>query len=281
MCDVTLISHGPPGSGPSLMLAALGAALVESEQVVSADVVDLPESDGAAAILRLGAAAAGPDIAGSCTPTYLTSPLKQHLPITHRDLTPLAGLVSDSYLIVTRADHPRAELTTMFTEATTAAVAPSGGNTHIQALLLADATGRDVAIAIHPDLATAIDAVADGFADWTTGVATDFADHVAAGQVVVLGSFDTDGTPGPPTLRNGGIDVTFQLWRGLIGPPGLEPAMVERWGQRVRVARTTQAWQDYLAAAGLTNLDLSGSKFGDLLDAEQVNYRRWLGRLGH
>jgi putative tricarboxylic transport membrane protein len=277
---LTLISHGPPGSGPSLMLAALGAALTEASPVDSAQVIDLPGGDGAEAILRVTAASGDEFVAGSCTPTYLTTPAKQHLPVTYRDLTPLAGLVSDTYLLATRRGHPRAGLAALFSQPTVAAAAPYGGNTHIQAMLLGDAVPAGVSVSFEPDLASAIEAVATGRADWTTGVATDFRAGVAAGRLAVAGSF-ADGTraDGPPALRSAGIDVTFQLWRGLIGPPALGPAARKRWDAWLAAARTSSAWRTYLAESGLTDLTVSGTGFGALLATENANYLDWLTRL--
>jgi putative tricarboxylic transport membrane protein len=277
---LTLISHGPPGSGPSLMLAALGAALTETSQVDSAQVIDLPGDDGAAAILAVAAASGDAFVAGSCTPTYLTTPAKQHLPVTYRELTPLAGLVSDTYLLATRRGHPRAGLAALFGQPTVAAAAPYGGNTHIQAMLLGDVVPAGVTVSFEPDLASAIEAVASGKADWTTGVATDFRAGVAAGRLAVAGSF-ADGTPagGPPTLRSAGIDVTFQLWRGLIGPPALGPDAHKRWAAWLAAARASSAWRAYLAESGLTDLALSGPGFGSLLATENANYLNWLTRL--
>jgi putative tricarboxylic transport membrane protein len=279
MPALTLISHGPPGSGPSLMLAALGAALTETSQVDSAQVIDLPGDDGAEAIMRVAAARGDDTVAGSCTPTYLTTPAKQHLPVTHRDLTALAGLVSDTYLLAVRAGHPRAQLAALFSEPTVAAAAPYGGNTHIQAMLLGDAVPVGVTVSFEPDLANAIEAVASGKADWTTGVATDFQAGVAAGRLAVVGSFADDPTGKPPTLRSVGIDVTFQLWRGLIGPPALGPDARKRWDAWLAAARMSNAWRTYLAESGLTDLVLSGAEFGALLEAESVNYLSWLTRL--
>lgn len=279
MPALTLISHGPPGSGPSLMLAALGAALTETSQVDSVQVIDLPEDDGAEAIMRIAAASGNDRVAGSCTPTYLTTPAKQHLPVTHRDLTPLAGLVSDTYLLATRASHPRARLAALFSQPTIAAAAPYGGNTHIQAMLLGDAVPAGVTVSFEPNLAAAIETVATGNADWTTGVATDFRADVAAGRLTVAGSF-ADGPAGvTPTLRSVGIDITFQLWRGLIGPPALGLDTQKRWDAWLAAARGSSAWRAYLAESGLTDLALSWTEFGALLEAESANYLNWLTRL--
>jgi putative tricarboxylic transport membrane protein len=264
------------------MLAALGAALTASGQVESVKVVDLPADDGAEAIMALGAAAGDELVAGSCTPTYLTTPAKRHLPVTYRQLTPLGGLVSDTYLLATRAGYPRPGLASLFSQPTTAAAAPYGGNTHIQAMLLDDVVPAGVTVLFKPDLASATEAVASGQADWTTGVATDFKAGVAAGLLAVAGSFaaaDSTLTGGPPALRTAGIDVTFQLWRGLIGPPGLSANALSRWEQWLAAARAGRAWQAYRSESGLTDLALSGAQFARLLADENANYLGWLARL--
>lgn len=290
MSDFTFISHGPRGSGPWLMMTALGAALQETSQAGSVTVLDLAGRDGAEAIERIAEAAGDELTTASCTPTYLTTPAKQHLPVTYRDLTPLAGLVSDTYMLATRAGHPRGGVPELFGYPTVAAAAPFGGNTHIQAMLLGDVVPAPVTVIFKPDQAAAIAAVAGGEADWTTGVATDFQAGVTAGRLAVIGSFaagdykageDGAGKDGaaPPTLGSAGIPVTFRLWRGLMGPPGLGTDARERWAARLRAARSSRAWLSYLDESGLTDLDLPAAGFSALLDEENANYQGWLDRL--
>jgi putative tricarboxylic transport membrane protein len=286
MSDFSFISHGPRGSGPWLMMTALGAALQETSQADSVTVLDLAGRDGTEAIERVAVAAGDELTAGSCTPTYLTTPTKQHLPVTYRDLTPLAGLVSDTYLLATRSGHPRGRVPELFGYPTVAAAAPFGGNTHIQAVLLGDVVPAPVTVIFKPDQAAAIAAVADGDADWTTGVATDFQAGVTAGRLAVIGSFAAAGddkagkdSAAPPTLGSAGIPVTFRLWRGLIGPPGLGADARERWDARLRVARSSRAWRSYLDDSELTDLDLPAVGFSALLDEENANYQGWLDRL--
>src|SRR5262245_38556576 len=110
----TLISHGGDGSGPYLMLEALASALAGDATNELPDVIAMPGDDGAEAILYLGAERGNSGVAGSCTPTYLTTPIKRSLPITYRELTPLARLVTDTYLLVVGAGHPAVTASDLF-----------------------------------------------------------------------------------------------------------------------------------------------------------------------
>lgn len=273
---ITLVSHGPAGSGPSLMMHAFGDGLVETAQAEQVSVIDLPGQDGAQAILHIAAADGAGDIAGSCTPTYLTTPVKANLTVDHTHLTALAGLVEDTYLLVTRADDPRASVPELFNQPSVAAAAPRGGNTHIQAMLLDRATAAPITVKFFPDLGAATRSVRSGVSDWTTGVTSDFRADVDAGVLAVVASFADSADSDIPTLTSRGIDVRFSLWRGLIGPPGLTAEQVETWTKRVSAVQSSKAWNAYLLDTGLRNAPLTPTQFRALLDAEDRNYRDWL-----
>ena len=276
----TLIAHGGPGTGPYLMLEALANAFDETGDG-RPEVVAMPGDDGAEAILHLGRQAANAGIAGSCTPTYLTTPLKRNLPITYRDLTPLSGLVADTYLLVVGGNHPAASASELFSRPTTVAVAPKGGNTHIQAMLLNQATKSRIQMDFYPDVAGAAAAVRVGRADWTTGVTSDFLTDLEAGDLRLVATFAADADAKEPSssLRAQGIDVSFPLWRGLIGPPGLDEEAVARWEAGIASAVESPVWSAYLAEARLSPALLGAEEFGDLLEAEASLYEEWTRRL--
>lgn len=282
MPRIELISHGRSESGPSRMLQALAAALREAAVAADVAVVDRPAGDGTEAITSLASRPGDDRVAGSCTPTYLTTPAKRHLAVTYRDLTPLGRLVADTYLLVTRHDAPWADAAEMLSRETTAAAAPRGGNTHIQALLIGDATGHPVHLQFHPGLVDATTAVAEGRADWTSGVATDFSAAIDAGQLRIVASLAAADEPNATADRlvDQGIDVVFQLWRGLIGPGGLDPDQIRRWERWLAVARGTYSWSRYLIDAGVRDAPSSAADFNLLLDREAPLYLDWLQRLG-
>lgn len=275
---LTLVSHGPAGSGPALMMQALAAACRQTTLNQAVRTIDLPSADGAEAINYLGERAGDGTVLGSCTPTYLTTPLKQHLPWTSKDFTAISGLVTDTYLIAVRSGHPRAKLSTLFAAPTVAAAAPYGGNTHIQALLIGDLVS-DVEIVLLPSAGEATEAVARGAADWTTGVGSDFAAGVQADRLQVVGTFGTSGTPTQPALADVGINIQFPLWRGVVGPPGLRPNDVTRWQRLLSAARATDAWRAYVADSRMQESDGNSNHFRRVLDEEQIRYAKWIQRL--
>lgn len=274
--ELELVSLGPVGSGTYLMLGALSAALAQAGSCAPPPITVAANRDGGEAILRV--AAGGPGVLGACSPAYLTTPVVHGIKETWRTLTPVARLVSDSYLLVVpTGSFPGAAK--LFSRPTTVVVPKAGGNTDIQAMLLEDATGLDVTVVVEHDLASLRKMVVEGRAHWTTGVYSDFAAELAAGTLQVIATFDAESSGLVPTLREQGIDVTFPLWRGVIGPGGLPDSTVESWDAALRAALTQRAWVDYVQTQRQRTAYLSAADFTDLLAVEDERYRRWLSQI--
>ena len=276
-----LISHGSPGSGPDRLLGALAAAILEASAGTKPAVEHLPGGDGADAIMALAAAAGDGSVAASCTPTYLTTPVKRHLAVRYSDLTPLGRLVADTYLLAVRRDAPWQDVREMLAAGAVCAAAPRGGNTHIQSMLLHDATGLNAPVHYYQSIQEATAAVADGEAGWTTGVVSDFADGLLAGRLRILANFGSGDDPNAAgvSLIAQGIEVTFPLWRGLIGPGGLSAEDVAAWEARLRGACATAAWAQYLAGQRLRGALTSAADFRAELDGEAPRYEAWLRQI--
>jgi putative tricarboxylic transport membrane protein len=274
---LVVISHGPPGSGPALMAAGLASAIAETDTGTEVRVEHLFESDGAQAILALSDAGGDGRVASTCTPTFFTTPIKQSLPVRYTDLTPLAGLVRATYLLVVSSGHAARDAKDLFGKPTRAACAPRGGNTHIQALCLAELTTSEVTPVFYSSVPAAAEALISGNADWTTGVLSDFEAHLQAGELRVLASLDEDDVL--PTLTSQGIEFTFRLWRGLIGPPRLSADAVLGWVSRLEQASASPAWSSYLENAGVRSALTSPAEFAALLHKEGPQYAAWLARM--
>lgn len=277
-----LVAHAGRGSGPQLMLSALARAFEEVLGEDRAEVSARAGDDGAEAILYLVDRNADPTIAGSCTPTYFTTPWKRGLPVTYRDLTPIAGLVADTYLLVNRSDHPAESAAELFAADTTAAAAPKGGNTHIQAMLIDAAAQGHVSVAFQSTIPDATRAVRDGEVDWTTGVLSDFREDIDSGKLRVLASFGAKGSGRRlPSISDEGVPVEFPLWRGLIGPPRLVAEDIKRWASWLLPAIESMAWRGYLEESGMRSEYLPAAEFARLLDVEAERYLDWSARLAH
>lgn len=76
-----------------------------------------------------------------------------------------------------------------------------------------------------------------------------------------------------PTLREAGLDVEFENWRGLLAAPGLDAEDVGRLLALVDELRTTATWREALARNGWTDAALVGADFGAFLDDQRSRVR--------
>ncbi|WP_236794829.1 hypothetical protein [Amycolatopsis sp. GM8] len=265
------------------MLSALADALLQAGLTRTPPITVASDLDGGAALLHV--ATGGPGALGSCTPAYLTTPVVHGLTETWRSLTPVAGLVSDSYILVVPSGTV-ASPAELFAGATTAVVPKAGGNTHIQAMLLSEATGTEVSVIVEHDPAELRRLLDRGQANWTTGVYSDFAAELAAGRLEVLATFGAEPVMSTGmtaetmrTLREQGIDVTFPLWRGVIAPGGLPTSVADAWAEMLPQVLVQPAWLEYTSEQRQRTTYLSAEQFTGLLADEEVRYRRWLAAL--
>jgi len=281
--DLDLVAHGAPGTGPALMIDALGAALREAfGSELNPTVRYLSGDHGAEAIIEVGRQRGDGALASSCTPTFITDPVTFDLPASLDDMTPLSALVSDAYVIVTSAERAPSGPADFFSRDTRVGISPRGGNTHIQSHLLSGVLESTITAIEYEERSEVVQEIIRGELDWTTGVSSDFLDLFADGVLVPVATFlpataaRHPRLPDTPSLAESGIDVEFVLWRGLVGPADIEPSQIRDWERRVARARDTAAWRDYLERAGLTDLALDAGGFSALLSKERVNYLGWL-----
>lgn len=249
----------------------------------------VPRGDdpGVDAMAYLAGRPADPDVLSTCTPVFLQAPLLRGLRLTHRQLTPIARLVTDRFFLVARADSPWTDARTFVTglpdRTTRTGGYFRGGINHLLGLAIADRTGADVEFIVTSSEPAVWTALIEGRIDWGCGVAAEVLPHVEAGTLRVLAALDDrrlDPFPDVPTLAEAGAPVTFALWRGLMGPPGLAADVQARWHAVADAVRRTAAWQGYLARNGQKDGFLPGAPFGAFLDTEWAWYETHLGLAG-
>jgi putative tricarboxylic transport membrane protein len=207
--------------------------------------------------------------------------------LTHRNLTPLTRLVADRFFLVTRADAPWTTADKFIRDipgrTTRTGGYFKGGINHLLALSIAEGTGADVEFIVVPSEPAVWTALIDGSIDWGCGVAAEILPHVEAGTLSVIAALAAERQPrfpDVPTLAEMGVPVTFNLWRGLMGPPTLSHEHQVRWHCLVEAVRVTKAWQDYLTRNGQTDGYLPGDEFKAFLQTEWDWYERHLGMAG-
>jgi putative tricarboxylic transport membrane protein len=285
---VELVVHGPPGSPPPVMAQAFRAAVTEAG-IDSREwrLLGRGKDPGVDAMTTLLERRGRGDTISTCTPVFIQAPLLRGLPYTHRDLTPIARLVADRYLLVTRADAPFATAREFLDHVTRRPTRTGGyfkgGINHLLALAVADATGGAVEFVLVENEPAIWKALIEGRIEWAVGVPAEVLPFIESATFRVLAALDDNrlkSFPDVPTLGEAGAPITFKLWRGLIGPPGIEAKDQTRWHEIIRAARGTSAWRAYLARNNQVDDPLEGEAFRAFLDEEWCWYERHLGLAG-
>jgi tripartite-type tricarboxylate transporter receptor subunit TctC len=284
---LTLIVHGPPGSAPPAMAAALAQGVAASGGPA---IGLLPRGDdpGIDAIAELDRRIGAGDVFSTCTPVFLQAPLLRGLPKAHARLTPLTRMVADRYLPVVSAAAPASDLAGFLAwlrgRPSRTGGYFRGGINHLLGLDVAEACGTAAEFILVPSEPAVWSALLSGAIDWAVGTPVEVIGHLQAGSMRAIAALDTARLPRfpeVPTLAEGaGAAVSFQLWRGLIGPQGMPASSRDEVLALVRAARATAPWRDYLAANGQQDDPLEAADFARFLDEQWEWYRRQLGRAG-
>lgn len=273
---VDLIVHGPPGSAPPV----LAEALIAAHRELNGDAppwVPVPRGDdpGVDAMNTLVTRPGDANVLSTCTPVFLQAPLLRGGGRTHRQMTPLARLVSDRYLVVARTDSPWRTPADFLHHVTRGASRTGGyfrgGINHLLALAVAEAVSAKIEFVVVPDEPEVWRRIIAGSLDWGSGVAAEVLPHIEAGElrpIAALAESRLPNFPDIPTLAEVGAPVSFSLWRGLMGPPGLSEEAQAGWHATIAALRKTDAWRTYLKRNGQTDDFLPGEAFRRFLDSE-------------
>ncbi len=221
----------------------------------------------------------------------LGSTIAQNSPFRASDTEPLARLIIEHLVIAVPTESPFHKLED-FLQAfrrDPAAISWCGGSAggvdHMLVGLISEAAGvptsrtRYIAYSGGGEASAAImgnqvDAAVAGYGEWKS-----LAD---AGRIRVLGSASPerfgDGTI--PTLKEAGLDVVLQNWRGIFAPPGLEARHLDWWRALLDRMRRSEVWCEHLRANSWDDGFLEGEPYREFIRAEEERTARTLKRLG-
>jgi putative tricarboxylic transport membrane protein len=208
------------------------------------------------------------------------------------DTTPLARLTTDYQVIVVAADSPLTDTAGLVDamRADLPAVSISGGSAggaeQILAGLLAKAVGADpsqVSYVAHSGGGEALTTLLSGRSTIGISGVSEIQAQIEAGTVRALAVSSPErlpALPDVPTLRDAGLDVELQNWRGVVAPAGISPEQEQALeGLLVDMTRTAQ-WQDALARRGWGDALLAGPEFEQFVRAEQDRVSQVLAEIG-
>ncbi|BBX67239.1 tripartite tricarboxylate transporter substrate binding protein [Mycolicibacterium psychrotolerans] len=257
---ITMTAGAGPGSGFDLTIRAVVEALQTEHLVdVPLTVANRPGRSGADQLATMVEQHAGTDDQISVTSlSMMMNQIRGVSPYGYRDVTIIARLMTEYFVVVTDPAAPFANLGDVMT-----AVKTRPGD-------LAVGAAKDDEAPFDLLVSAALRA---GHIPVAIGGLSEFVDEIRAGKLRVLAVLAENPVPGvdAPTAREQGLDVTLSNWRGLYGPPGMPEQAVAYWQKVLGEMVRTPTWKRIADQRQFITAFLTGDELGTFLGETQAD----------
>ncbi|MFJ5770760.1 tripartite tricarboxylate transporter substrate-binding protein [Psychrobacillus sp. NPDC093180] len=207
-------------------------------------------------------------------------------PISYRDITPIARLVTEYDVLAVPADSPYQDLQSLMTalKADPQSITFSGGSgpgsfDHLNAIYPAMKSGVDIKSMKYISYdggGEALTALLGGNADVVTSDVSSVYEFVKSGDVRILGISAPERLEGAfaeiPTYKEQGIDAVLTNWRGLYGPADMSDDAKAFWSETIANLSETQGWADLMEKQGWQDGFMPEAEFIKLMEEEEAMY---------
>ncbi|MCH1883963.1 tripartite tricarboxylate transporter substrate-binding protein [Agrococcus sp. ARC_14] len=162
----------------------------------------------------------------------------------------------------------------------------AGGVEQVLAGLIGQAVGADpaeVSYVAHSGGGEALTTMLSGSSVAGISGISELAPYIADGSMralAVSSPEELDTLPGVPSLRETGIDVELENWRGIAAPLGLEPEERAALVAMLDEMHASETWNDILQQRGWSDAYLTGPDLEAFVDSEQRTTQDVLRSIG-
>ena len=284
-----------PGAGVDNTFRTV-QAIMQARKLIETPIVVLNKPGGGYAV-ALNYLAQSPGEAHKLmiqTSTPLTAYITGQLSLNYFDFTPIANLISEPIAFMVRAESPLKSARDMVEhlkanpESVSIALSAARGNAyHIASALAARSAGADIRklkIVVFNTSGDGISALLGGHVDVLSVTPANWMPLVQSQKVRVIGLASAERLGGAlatvPTLREQGIDVVFDVPRGVIGPKGLSADQVRYWEEVFARLVKTDEWRQALEKFQWDASYQGSSEMGKELRRQYGILKEVLGELG-
>jgi tripartite-type tricarboxylate transporter receptor subunit TctC len=211
--------------------------------------------------------------------SLFTTPLATGIPFSWEDLTPVAMLAEDEFVLWVNGETPyktaKDYLDAAKAEAGKFVMAGTGSKQEDQIITvsLEQATGAKFKYISEKGGGDVAKSLVGNHANSTVNNPIEAVSFWKAGQVRPLCVFDsariqssdkvtdTMGWGDIPTCKEAGVDVTYTMLRGIFMPAGATPEQVAFYVDLFKKVRETDEWKDFMAKGAFKQTFLAGDEF--------------------
>ncbi|MBY0289562.1 MAG: tripartite tricarboxylate transporter substrate binding protein [Mycobacteriaceae bacterium] len=283
---VTMTAGANAGSGFDITIRAVVETLQKEQLVdVPLPVQNRPGNSGADFLATMVEQYQGKDNQVSVTSlSMMMNELLGKSKYGYDDVTMIARLITEYYVVVTRDDSPYNNLgdvvSAIKSDAEGVVVGAANDDQAPFDLLVASAGGDPSTINYVPfeGGGDQISALEKGDISVAIGGVSEFVDLLKAGNLQALGVLSEERLPelDVPTAKEQGFDVTLSNWRGLYGPPDMPQVAVEFWQNALGKMVESPTWQQIAKDRHFTTTFMIGDEFQTFLAETQADVKQAL-----
>ncbi|WP_366654826.1 tripartite tricarboxylate transporter substrate binding protein [Fodinicurvata sp. EGI_FJ10296] len=290
---VEYIAPANPGGGWDTLVRTTSQVIQENELApVNFPPINVPGGGGAVAWAQIAADAGNPHKLFATSPPIILVPLSGQSEYNHQDFTPIARLITDYAILLVRADSPYETASDLFDAIEeNPSLAVGGGSApgsmdHIAAADAAQAAGIDASTVNYIAFSGGGEAMTNLLGGHVEAVMTGAGEAVGqleGDDIRALGVSAPeriDALPDVPTFEEQGIDHTFEIWRGVMGPPDMPEEAVAYYEELFAEVLETESWIEARDQLGWLNAYQNSEEFGEFLDGQLDQFESILSDLG-
>ncbi len=293
--DLRIMAPADPGGGWDTTARAMSEAFKDGKLIdANVEVYNVPGAGGTIGLSQLAGKRSGQANQLMVMGLVMLGAIETNdSAVDLKRTTPLASLTTEPEAIVVRSQSKYRTMQDLVDDmkADPAKVSfgggSAGGTDQVLVGLTAKAAGVDPSkpkYVAYSGGGEATQGILSGSVDAGVSSVSEFADQVEAGKMRVLAvstakPLEVGGKPAK-TLKEQGLDVEVTNWRGVVAPPGIEPAEREAAIAALEKLHDSPQWKTAIEENGWTDFFRTGAAFEDFLESEGARVKGVLSEIG-
>lgn len=288
----------PAGTGGADQMARVIQGIVTKHNLMRQPVVVVNKTGGAGAegFLEVKSARGNPHMLVISLSNLFTTPLATGIPFNWRDLTPVAMLALDEFVLWVHADAPYQSVAALLDAGRAGRLRMGGTGSKQEDQIITAAITRATSVPFtyvpfRGGGEVAVQLVGK-HVDVTVNNPIEAVTHWRSGSLRPLCAFDsqrlpagepmtgTQGWSDIPTCKEAGLDVEYLMLRGIFMPPGATADQTAFYNELFRKVRETPEWQDLMRNGAFNTTALTGDALRTWLTQEEARHKTLMQEAG-
>ena len=228
------------------------------------------------------------------SPPLIINTINKTFTQSYKELTPLAKLITDYQIFIVKADSPYKTFNDLLAalKKTPSALKFAGASSpgsmdHLAMCKMAHAAGinpKDLVYVAFNNAGEALTALLGGNVAFASSGVGEMVGQLQAGTVRALAVTSSARRGGPmkdvPTVKELGLNTTYEVWRGIFGAPGMSKDAQAWWAKTLKTMAGTKTWKESLEKLQWVDAYADAGEFAKFLEDDYKSYQSLMVTLG-